>query len=391
MSLTDGELDAAEIRLTEAIAQLQAQHRPNDWRGIFALHSFWSHIKQISPFNILENKRALLANGSGWPVDIAGPSQFLIDSLSKGLNPRETVQAFANEVEKNAVVIWEVTALLGAKVDTICDLGNECWLYPSGMLPDDHHRRYIFASKWPPQVPHEIDMAAIVQKIERSPYLVDKDDAEAIKAHGKKTSSEVDDRSTFRNRIRSSVLLSSAQAVELGWTYTTTEKASIYSSSSMTGGPNVNDDHLFPTPFDFEACKSTLLALAKMPASKSLAVPIDRLGRSRMNRSREDSAIDLGVSMEALLMHGDSKANQEIGFKLGLRAGWLLGANVEDRIAVKKRVGNLYAARSRAAHGGKLMPNDFDQEDADALVRTLINVVLERGEIPDWIRLTFGG
>ena len=391
MSLTDSELDTAAIRLIEATAQLQVQHRPDDWPWIFTLHSFWSHIKQIPPFNMLENKQALLANGSGWPVDVTGPSQFLIDSLRKGLNPRQTVQDFANEVEKNAVIIWEVTALLGAKVDTIVDFGNNCWLYPSSMLPDDHHRRHIFASKWPPQVPHEVDMAAIVQKIERSPYLVNKDDSETIKAHGKKNSSEVEGRSAFRDRIRSSILLSGAHAVELGWTYTTTERASIYSSSSMTGGPNVNDDHLFPTPFDVEACKSTLLTLAKMQNSKSLTVPIDRLGRSRVNRTREDSAIDLGVAMEALLMHGDSKANQEISFKLGTRAGWLLGTNVEDRMAVKKRVGNLYTARSRAAHGGTLMPNDFNQEDADALVKSLINAVLELGEMPDWIKLTFGG
>ena len=119
---------------------------------------------------------------------------------------------------------------------------------------------------------------------------------------------------------------------------------------------------------------------------------IDRLGRSRTNRALTDKAIDLGMAAEIALMHGSQATNTEITNKLSMRAGWLLGTDVDGRMQASNDMRTLYGSRSDAVHRGVLpRKSKFDAAVADELVKRLLSAILRRGSFPDWDRLTLGG
>ena len=81
-------------------------------------------------------------------------------------------------------------------------------------------------------------------------------------------------------------------------------------------------------------------------------------------------------------MHGDARANQKISNKLGMRAGWLLGTAIQNRLDVKSKVSRLYAARSDsdAAHMGYLRDETqrrLNSQQADELVVQCLLSVLK--------------
>lgn len=116
---------------------------------------------------------------------------------------------------------------------------------------------------------------------------------------------------------------------------------------------------------------------------------VDSRSRSKvLNR-----AIDLGMASELLLMFDNGKHDKRGEFrnKIGLRAGWLLGADVDERLEVSKNLMALYDARSSAVHMGKL-PKGFATKGPgyDNEVQNVILRLLHMGAYPDWSRLLFG-
>jgi len=153
-----------------------------------------------------------------------------------------------------------------------------------------------------------------------------------------------------------------------------------------------------PAPIDDAKLTEVLQLFSKfVGATDSLKLVIKRLNRSRRMWRDEDRAIDVGVALEALLMHGDSTSNQEINFKLGIRAAWLLGKTIDERVEIAKQVRDLYQLRSDAAHQGKLerakdiLAREITLSDGADLVGRLLLAILERGGWPDWRVLVLGG
>jgi hypothetical protein len=124
---------------------------------------------------------------------------------------------------------------------------------------------------------------------------------------------------------------------------------------------------------------------------------IKRLNRSRRAWRDEERAIELGIALEALLMKGDSTANQEIRFKVGLRAAWLAGNAVDERADIFTKVRKLYDLRSKAAHSGQLatvddpLEREIQLSEGTELVARLVKTILDRGRWPEWNHLVLGG
>ena len=66
-----------------------------------------------------------------------------------------------------------------------------------------------------------------------------------------------------------------------------------------------------------------------------------------------DISIDLGIALEALLLHEQNKKNRgELRFRLGLRGAWLVGSDGNERAEILKLLREVYDLRSIAVHSG---------------------------------------
>jgi hypothetical protein len=131
----------------------------------------------------------------------------------------------------------------------------------------------------------------------------------------------------------------------------------------------------------------------------SLHVPLERLNSAMVQTRVVDRAIDLGIALEALLMHepstGQRSDNQELRFKIGLRGAWLGGGTPEKRQACAVTLRKLYDLRSAAVHSGRITRGDTMEhhhflESGEDLCADLITKVLETGCWPDWDKLVVG-
>ena len=130
----------------------------------------------------------------------------------------------------------------------------------------------------------------------------------------------------------------------------------------------------------------TLLPTMQEP----VGLAIDRLGRSRVHTPSADSALDLGIASEIILLHG-SDSNSELSYRLSLHGAYLLDKDGQDREIIFGGFRSLYAARSQAAHRGKLKVAVRDRlPEFDRLCSRAIRAIVEKQQFPDWDRLTLG-
>jgi hypothetical protein len=127
------------------------------------------------------------------------------------------------------------------------------------------------------------------------------------------------------------------------------------------------------------------------PEKRRLRVPLKRLHAALLRRSPEDSAIDLGVALEALILHEIGSDKGELTFQLKLRAARLLERDAEHRRETFRLVGQLYGLRSAAVHTGVLPAKASTSEIMErgyALVASALARVILEGE-PRWDDVLF--
>ncbi len=71
------------------------------------------------------------------------------------------------------------------------------------------------------------------------------------------------------------------------------------------------------------------------------------------DRDFADQAIDLGIALEALLLHELGKEDRgELRYRLSLRGAWLGGGDEQERAEIQRTLKAVYDLRSRAVHAG---------------------------------------
>ena len=83
-----------------------------------------------------------------------------------------------------------------------------------------------------------------------------------------------------------------------------------------------------------------------------LRISIERLVRARRHSNLTDKAIDLGISLEALL--GDANGGGEITYKLSVRGARLIARATKKRSEIKSLLTAIYRLRSKAVHTGRI-------------------------------------
>jgi len=90
----------------------------------------------------------------------------------------------------------------------------------------------------------------------------------------------------------------------------------------------------------------------------TLFLAVERLRRSRLHEEPVNRAIDLGIALEIIFLH-KIDSNQELSYRAGIHAAFLLGANEEERRSIRDVVRNAYGARSNAVHTGQLKKKKY--------------------------------
>jgi hypothetical protein len=128
---------------------------------------------------------------------------------------------------------------------------------------------------------------------------------------------------------------------------------------------------------------------------QALHVPLDRLDKASRGDDFADRAIDLGIALEALLLHEVEGENQgELKFRLALRGALLGGNDVTERVEIQKSLGEVYNLRSIAVHKGKFKPTDKNRKTIAggiSLCKRLILKMIEAEGSVNWSTLLFGG
>ena len=123
---------------------------------------------------------------------------------------------------------------------------------------------------------------------------------------------------------------------------------------------------------------------------------LSRLSQAKRRIQVEDKILDLGISLEMMLLD-DNKNNDQLSLSFRLRGSWLISDDENERIENYQTFKELYEYRSQVAHTGILEKGDykkinsvrenfgkFQQVAEKTGVRLLLN-----GK-PDWAKLVLG-
>ena len=132
-------------------------------------------------------------------------------------------------------------------------------------------------------------------------------------------------------------------------------------------------------------------------AKNGLRVPMQRLQNALLERRDPvDSAIDLGIALEAFLLSDNTKT--EIGYRFALRGARLLATDPKEQGELYDALTSLYTTRSTAVRRGVLPTKPGKRREAWTaeqlaagypLAARAIRKVIELGGVEDWEDVTF--
>jgi hypothetical protein len=120
---------------------------------------------------------------------------------------------------------------------------------------------------------------------------------------------------------------------------------------------------------------------------------LDRLGQAKRRGQLEDKILDLGITLEMLLLP-DNKSGDQLSQSFRLRGAWLVGRDPKERVAVCALLKTLYTLRSVVAHGGTFTKNQREEAsmkgpEFEELAERVLCECLARPSI-DWQELLLG-
>ncbi len=346
-------------------------------------------LSQVEPFNVYSN--VWIFTGDDGRVAASGAfGTWTVRRLVAGLDAEQVIAAFKAEVERNSTNYVEESPILGVALDAPCDLGDGTTLTPTPELVD--------GVSWPVSWPFNMEFppegtALLRQSFTVTPAFERRNSDDTMPTAPAMTSKPSATRDVVRTKVRLACLLASQGPVELPLSLFRPDESAAFTGGRFNSAqrpiqvrPRVN------FPVEATRVAQAFAALGRFEDASALERAIDRLGRSRVALSDVDRTLELGMAIEIALMHGVGSGNTEIIQKIGTRAAWLVGKDVEDRLSVFEGIKDLYHARSKAVHSGMLSNKAvLDLVGSDKLVSRVLLALAIHGRFPDWFRLTLGG
>lgn len=123
----------------------------------------------------------------------------------------------------------------------------------------------------------------------------------------------------------------------------------------------------------------------------TLRISIDRFNQALRKQHKVDKAIDLGIALEILLLHGIGGGYQgELKYRSSVRGAAFLGGDKASRTNTFDLLKDAYDLRSQAVHSGtvtqkrnKPPPGEMLEKAIGAYAR-IAQKLIERGSFPNW-------
>ena len=124
---------------------------------------------------------------------------------------------------------------------------------------------------------------------------------------------------------------------------------------------------------------------------RHLRVGLSRLNAALRRTELTDSAIDLGIALDAVFLSGTPTDRGELGLTLRLRAAWYLGRDFAERNSLSALFSRLYALRNKAVHAGVVDASDAQTTLNEGIfwLSKAIRRIIDEGE-PNWSDIILG-
>jgi Apea-like HEPN len=371
----------------KALAGLPPEIRIGHWRYDFA-QDLEFRLVEVEPFTAFKNGWRFHGNGGG--MTLSGRiGSWALEQLERGESPESIIESAAKTANFPSQIMLDVSPLLGADVRDVIDIDDHTRVIPSKDVPESWlamgAHRSLEEKKFETHAP-----CLLVIKYKLTPAFKRRNPE--IEIDGSETAESVSplDRQRQKERVAAAFVLRGSRPVAITASTILAEQDSILGHPRVRHG-TLNSAMIFGTAeFEPKEIKKTYEAIVAFDVEKAILLAVGRIRRARSS-SVADAALELGIALELLLMHGERNSG-EIRNKVALRGAWLLGGDVNERKGIFRSLHVLYDARSKVAHIGLLgATSKFDSEESGALVVQIIVELLRRGKFPDWQSLVLGG
>jgi hypothetical protein len=317
----------------------------------------------------------------------------LAQAISSG-DIADTVQRFSAYLDRNrakALAVMTVTGVTSQEAQ----LGPDIRLVPLASLPPSIQRGAALGQPYSPLFKGSTPMrSALVREFEYGPifYRLSKGQGPSAEAHQTVTVA-IDS----LNQARCLLSLVGTRAAYLqSWV----QPKDLLMSAGFDSGTFIGDGNDFGSGIGLDVTaplEKLATAYFGIDAARrhyALRIPLDRLDRANRMRDLADNSIDLGIALEALLLHDlPGRDRGELRFRLSLRCAWLAGGNPTERASFQKTLRDAYDLRSSAVHEGAIEPsakNWKTMTDGRDLCRQLIIKVIKANGSVAWDKLVLG-
>lgn len=306
---------------------------------------------------------------------------------------RDAIATFEQLVRTNKRRMRYVSVVKGVHILEPIKISDNITLYPENFL--DKTERYR-SGRLQPQMPvhHGAQGCIVIYEFEQNGVILT---AEMVERQEQNLYAQIT--GNIQSLVSLAPLVSGSGAIAVVNWFEFHDEESIPVRSTDFSYPL---DISFPFSGDLVLAEPLKEAFARyqklLPEIRDhIAVPLDRLNRSRRSGASLDSAIDLGIALESLLM-GKTSNNSEITFKMSMRAAAFLGRSAEERKEIFNVVSDVYGLRSTAVHTGRLstkkeLKSKLTTTDAirrgQAICAAIIRQWMQRNGKIDWDALLF--
>ena len=223
-------------------------------------------------------------------------------------------------------------------------------LYPISEMPDsDSKERYSQAINKFNRLDGPIPRAALCKTVQRK----------KLKSEGSNEISSISQDISGKIDTIISILNCTAGIFCLPWVQTSHLPENV--PSGILGTSDLRwprNDFSYQKVVDVKGLDTTLVAtlfdgFTKLDenSARRISIALDRLAIAKATRDVQSSALDLGISLEMVLLAGEGEKTQ-IRQKFSTRASWLIGRDGPERLSLFKSFKRIYDDRSEVAHNG---------------------------------------